>query len=71
MELYVSLKKPELCIFAISSAYFRVVKNNRAKVSFVIGKNQLAPLKEKRLSTPKLELQAAVTAAQVRTKTKL
>ena len=71
-----SIKKPNLHIFADTlsnaygcAAYFRVVENNKAKVSFVIGKSRLAPLKEKRLSIPKLELQATVTAT--RTKTKL
>ena len=71
----VSIKKPDLHIFADSSskaygcaAYFRVVENNKAKVSFVIGKSRLAPLKEKRLSIPKLELQAAVTATRIKTK---
>ena len=70
-----SIKKPELHIFADSSskaygcaAYFRVVENNKAKVSFVIGKSRLAPLKEKRLSIPKLELLAAVTATRIKTK---
>ena len=70
-----SIKKPELHIFADSSskaygcaAYFRVVENNKAKVSFVISKSRLEPLKEKRLSIPKLELQAAVTATRIKTK---
>ena len=43
-----SVKKPELHIFSDSSskayacaAYFRVVENNKAKVSFVIGKSRL------------------------------
>ena len=70
-----SNKKPDLHIFADSSlkaygcaAYFRVVENNNTKVSFVIGKSRLAPLKEKRLSIPKLELQAAVTATRIKTK---
>ena len=70
-----SVKKPELHIFADSlskaydcAAYFRVVENNKGKVSFVIGKSRLGPLKEKRLSIAKLELQAAVTAARIKTK---
>ena len=69
-----SVKKLELHIFADSllkayscATYFRVVKNNKAKVSFVIGKSQLAPLKKKRLSVPKLELQAAVNATRIKT----
>ena len=70
-----SIKNPELHIFADSSskaygcaAYFRVVENNKAKVSFAIGKGRLAPLKEKRLSILKLELQATVTATRIKTK---
>ena len=50
------------------AAYFRVVEKNKAKVSFFIGKSRLAPLKEKRLSISKLELQAAVTATRIKTK---
>ena len=50
------------------TAYFRVIENNKPKVSFVIGKIRLAPLKENRLSIPKLELQAAVTATIIKTK---
>ena len=70
-----STKKPELHIFADSSskadscaAYFRVIENNKEKVSFVIGKIRLAPLTEKSLLIPKLELQAAVTATKLKTK---
>ena len=55
------VKKPALHIFVDSSSkdyycavYFRVVEKNKVKVSFVIGKRRLAPLKEKRLSIPKL-----------------
>ena len=68
-----SVKKPELHIFAGSSskayscaAYFTVVKNTKAKVSFVTGKSRLARLKEKCLSISKLELQAAVTANRIK-----
>ena len=71
-ELTCQFKKLELHIFAEliikglgCAAYFIVVKNNKAKVSFVIGKKRLAPLKEKRLSIPKLELQAAVTTTRI------
>ena len=67
--------KRGLLIFADSSskaygcaAYFRFVKKNKAKVSFVIGKSRLAPYKEIRLSISKLELQAAVTATRIKTK---
>ena len=57
-----SFKKSELHIFADSlskafgcAAYFRVAENNNANVLFVIGKGQLAQLKEKRLTILKLE----------------
>ena len=47
-----SIKKSELHNFADSSskaygcaAYFRAVENNKGKVSFVIGKSRLVPLK--------------------------
>ena len=70
-----SVKKPELHIFAGSSskayscaAYFTVVENTKAKVSFVTGKSRLARLKEKCLSISKLELQAAVTANRIKKK---
>ena len=70
-----SVKKPELNIFAGSSskayscaAYFTVVENTKAKVSFVTGKSRLARLKEKCLSISKLELQAAVTANRIKKK---
>ena len=37
-------------------------------VSFVIGKSRLAPLNEKSLSIPKLELRAAVIAVRIKNK---
>ena len=74
-RINISVKKPELHIFADSlsnaydcTAYFRVIENNKPKVSFVIGKIRLVLLKENRLSIPKLELQAAVTATRIKTK---
>ena len=70
-----SIKKPELSIFADSSskaygwaAYFGVTENNKGKVSFVIGKRRLAPLKQMLLTIPELELQAPVTATRIKTK---
>ena len=70
-----AIVKPELQIFADSSSkacccaiFFRVAENNKAKVSFVIGKSRLAPLIEKQLSILKLELQAAVAATRLKTK---
>ena len=68
-----SIKKPDLRIFADSSskaygcsAYFSVAENNKSKVSLVIGKSLPAPVKQKRLSIPKLELQAAVTETRIK-----
>ena len=46
----------------------RVVKNSKLKVSFVIGKNWLAPFKEKCLSILKLGSEAAVTGTWIKTK---
>ena len=70
-----SVEQPELHIFADSSskaygcaAYLRLVKDDQVQVSFVIGKSRLAPLKEKRLSIPKLELQAATIAVRIKVK---
>ena len=70
-----SVKKPELHIFAgwsskaySCAAYFTVVENTKAKVSFVTGKTRLARLKEKCLSISKLELQTAVTANRMKKK---
>ena len=39
--------------------YYRTVSNFDIKVSFIIAKSRLTPLKEKSFTTPKLELQAA------------
>ena len=38
------------------------------KVLFVLGKSRLATIKEKTLTTPKLELQAALIAVRIREK---
>ena len=43
--------------------------NSDVKVSFVLGKSRLAPIKEKRLTIPKLELQAALIAVRIKEKT--
>ena len=49
--------------------YFRnTTDKNLVNVSFLIRKSRLAPLNEKTLSIPKLELQAAVTAACIKNK---
>ena len=43
--------------------YFRILKNNIYKCSFIIGKSRVTPVK--RLSTPRLELCAAVVAVRL------
>ena len=74
-QINMSVEQPELHIFADSSskaygcaAYLRLVKDDQVQVSFVIGKSRLAPLKEKRLSIPKLELQTATIAVRIKVK---
>ena len=74
-QINMSVEQPELHIFADSSskaygcaAYLRLVKDDQVQVLFVIGKSRLAPLKEKRLSIPKLELQAATIAVRIKVK---
>ena len=42
--------------------------NSDVKVSFVLGKSRLAPIKVKSLTIPKLELQAALIAVQIKKK---
>ena len=68
-------KTPELHCFADSSnqAYGVVVclhlkLNSDVKVSFVLEKSRLAPIKEKSLTIPKLELQAALIAVRIKEK---
>ena len=49
--------------------YFRnITDENLVNVTFLIGKSRLAPLNEKTLSIPKLELQAAVAAVRIKKK---
>lgn len=50
------------------TVYFKVVENNKVKVSFVVGKSQLAPFKLKRLSISKLESLVAVTSTRIKSK---
>ena len=46
--------------------YLRSKLNSDVKVSFVLGKLRLAPIKEKRLTIPKLELRAALKAVRIK-----
>ena len=48
--------------------YLRSKLNSDVKVSFVLGKSRLAPIKEKSLTIPKLELQAALIAVRIKEK---
>ena len=65
----------ELLIFCdVSSVAYRVVayiklihlENKEIKCSFIVAKSRLSPLKEKSLSIPRLELQAAVLGARIK-----
>ena len=63
----------ELLILADSSnqaygavAYIRDVKKDRVNISFVLGKSKFASLDENALTSPKLELSAAVVAARMK-----
>jgi len=47
---------------------FRNVCADHVNVSFIYGKSRLAPLNNKSLTIPKLELQAAVTAVRIKVK---
>lgn len=74
-QINMTKEPPELHIFADSSskaygcaAYLRLVQCDRVQVAFIIGKSRLAPLKEKQLSIPKLELQAATIAVRMKVK---
>ena len=65
----------ELHIFADASnlaygtvAYYRIIPNFDIKVSFIITKSRLAPLKKKSITIPKLELQAALIASGLKVK---
>ena len=48
--------------------YLYSKSNNYVKVSFVLGKSRLLPIKEKRLTIPKLELQATIIAVRIKDK---
>ena len=50
----------------IATAYFRSVSNNNVATMFILAKSRLTPLKERLLTIPKLELQAAVIAARIK-----
>ena len=69
------MSERELHIFADASSLtygkvtcYRIISNFDIKVSFIIAKSRLAPLKEKSLAIPKLELQAALIASRLKVK---
>ena len=47
--------------------YIRYILNKLVTCNFVLGKSRLAPIKKSSMSIPKLELQAAVIAVQLKT----
>ena len=47
-------------------AYFRYNEGNNTRCYFIISKSHLAPIKQKTLTVPKLELQAAVVACRMK-----
>ena len=47
-------------------AYFRYNEGNDTRCSFIMSKSRLAPIKEKTLTVPKLELQAAVVTCRMK-----
>ena len=47
-------------------AYFRYNEGNDTRCSFIMSKSRLAPIKEKTLTVPKIELQAAVVACRMK-----
>lgn len=47
-------------------AYFRTISHGRVSVSFIVSKTILPPIKT--LTTPRLELQAAVIAIRLKSK---
>ena len=48
--------------------YLRSKLNNNVKASFVLGKSRLAPITEKSLMRPKLELKATLIAVRIKGK---
>ena len=63
----------EFHIFADSSSkaydsvsYLKVISSNSITCAFIAGKSRLAPINENLLTNPKLELQATVTASQIK-----
>ena len=66
LELHIFCDASSIAYGAV--AYFRAIENetNRIKTAFIFGKSRIAPLKEKSLTIPKLELQATVTAIRLK-----
>ena len=49
-----------------TAAYIKVVYQNSTSGSFIIGKSKLAPLKNKSVTIPQLEPQAALMASRIK-----
>lgn len=72
---FTNFSEIEICIFADASnlaykavATYRIISNYNTEVSFIIKKSQFAPLNEKCVIIPKLELQATVVASKLKVK---
>ena len=57
-ELYIFTDASTYAYVAV--AYFRNDEGNDTRCSFIMSKSRLAPIKEKTLTVPKLELQTTV-----------
>ena len=64
IDLHVFADSSKLAYGAV--AYFRAETDNQIHCSFITGKSRLAPIKQRALTIPKLELQAAVIASRMK-----